>query len=125
MGGPSEVSRRTLLTRAAALGALAVPGVALLDACATGGGGATGSGDKGTVTKDNPLGVKVDAPLDVVIFKGGFGDKYATDSEAAYKVKYPKATVKHTGTQQITQILQPRFVGGTPPDLIDNSGAQQ
>jgi N-acetylglucosamine transport system substrate-binding protein len=60
-----------------------------------------------------------------VIFKGGFGDKYATDAEAAYKVKYPKATVKHTGTQQITQILQPRFVGGTPPDLIDNSGAQQ
>ncbi|GAA1691903.1 N-acetylglucosamine/diacetylchitobiose ABC transporter substrate-binding protein [Fodinicola feengrottensis] len=125
MGGPSEVSRRTLLTRAAALGALAVPGAALLDACATGGGSGNASSDKGTVTKDNPLGVKVDAPLDVVIFKGGFGDKYATDAEAAFKQKYPKATIKHTGTQTITQQLAPRFVGGNPPDLIDNSGAQQ
>jgi N-acetylglucosamine transport system substrate-binding protein len=122
MSGPT---RRTVLTRAAALGALAVPGAVLLDGCATGGGGGNSSGGaKGTVTKANPLGVKEDAPLDVVIFKGGFGDKYATDAEAAYKKQYPKATVKHTGTQQITQVLAPRFVGSNPPDLVDNSGAQ-
>ncbi|WP_187369585.1 N-acetylglucosamine/diacetylchitobiose ABC transporter substrate-binding protein [Fodinicola acaciae] len=124
MAGPSEVSRRTLLGRAAALGALAVPGAALLDACATGGGSGTGGGEKGTVSAANPLGVKEDAPLDVVIFKGGFGDQYAKDAEAAYKKKYPKATVKHTPTQQITQLLAPKFVGGNPPDVIDNSGAQ-
>jgi N-acetylglucosamine transport system substrate-binding protein len=118
------VSRRTLLGRAAALGALAVPGAALLDACAAGGGSDSGGQLKGTVSKENPLGVKEDGPLDVVIFKGGYGDQYAIDAEAAYKKKYPKAAVKHLGTQQIQQQLAPRFVGGTPPDVIDNSGAQ-
>ncbi|MGO4427572.1 extracellular solute-binding protein, partial [Streptomyces sp. MCAF7] len=28
-------------------------------------------------------------------------------------------------TQKIQTVLQPRFNGGTPPDLIDNSGAEQ
>ncbi|WP_279580736.1 N-acetylglucosamine/diacetylchitobiose ABC transporter substrate-binding protein [Fodinicola feengrottensis] len=59
-----------------------------------------------------------------MIFKGGYGDKYALDAEAAFKKKHPKATVKHNSTQQITQQLAPRFVGSNPPDLIDNSGAQ-
>ncbi|WP_279580735.1 twin-arginine translocation signal domain-containing protein [Fodinicola feengrottensis] len=51
MSESKDLSRRTVLGRAAALGALAVPGAALLDACATGGGGGGGS-EKGTVTKD-------------------------------------------------------------------------
>ncbi|WP_163509173.1 N-acetylglucosamine/diacetylchitobiose ABC transporter substrate-binding protein [Fodinicola acaciae] len=125
MAEPTNVSRRTLLGRAAALGALAVPGVAVLDACAAGGGSGSGGGQlKGAVSKENPLGVKEDGPLDVVIFKGGYGDQYAIDAENSYKKKYPKATIKHTGTQQIQQQLAPRFVGGNPPDVIDNSGAQ-
>ena len=32
-------------------------------------------------------------------------------------------TVKVAPSTQIAQELQPRFVGGNPPDLIDNSGA--
>jgi N-acetylglucosamine transport system substrate-binding protein len=37
---------------------------------------------------------------------------------------HPKVTVKVAPSTQIAQELQPRFLGGNPPDLIDNSGAQ-
>ena len=35
-----------------------------------------------------------------------------------------RSTAKVSPSTQIAQELQPRFVGGNPPDLIDNSGAQ-
>ena len=35
----------------------------------------------------------------------------------------PKVTVKGAPTTKIATELQPRFIGGNPPDLIDNSGA--
>jgi N-acetylglucosamine transport system substrate-binding protein len=118
----SDLNRRDVLKRSAAVGLLAGPAAGLLGACASGGGNS--SSGSGTKSKSNPLGVKEDAALDVVIFKGGYGDDWAKNDEALYKKSFPKAKIKHTGTQQITQLLQPRFVGGTPPDLIDNSGAQ-
>jgi N-acetylglucosamine transport system substrate-binding protein len=59
----------------------------------------------------------------VVIFKGGYGDDYAKAHEELYKKKFPKASVKHAGITDITPQLQPRFNGGNPPDVIDNSGA--
>ncbi len=126
MSSESSLSRRDLLGRAAAAGLLAGPASGLLAACATSGGDDDKSSAKqGEKTKDNPLGVPTDAALDVVIFKGGFGDDYAKFDEQLYKKKYPKASIKHSGIQQIQQELQPRFVGGNPPDVIDNSGAQQ
>jgi N-acetylglucosamine transport system substrate-binding protein len=71
----------------------------------------------------NPLNVKPDAPLDVVIFKGGFGDDYAINAEKFYNQAFPQAKVGHQGIQRLQEQLQPRFVGGNPPDVIDNSGA--
>lgn len=71
----------------------------------------------------NPLGVKDNQPLDVVIFKGGYGDEYAINAEKIYQQAHPGAQVKHAGIQRLQEQLQPRFVGGTPPDVIDNSGA--
>ncbi|MBX6341358.1 MAG: carbohydrate ABC transporter, N-acetylglucosamine/diacetylchitobiose-binding protein, partial [Thermomicrobiaceae bacterium] len=71
----------------------------------------------------NPLGVKPDQPLDVVIFKGGYGDEYAIHAEQIYAQAYPKAKVSHAGIQRLQEQLQPRFVAGNPPDVIDNSGA--
>ncbi|MEU7869444.1 N-acetylglucosamine/diacetylchitobiose ABC transporter substrate-binding protein [Dactylosporangium sp. NPDC049140] len=118
----SLVSRRSLLSA----GALAAAS-ASLGACALSGGdddkpNSTPSGAKNAV---NPLGVKEDAPLEIVVFNGGFGEDYAKAHEAMYTEKYPKAQVKHSATQQIGQTLQPRFVDGSPPDVIDNSGAGQ
>ncbi|WP_275462515.1 N-acetylglucosamine/diacetylchitobiose ABC transporter substrate-binding protein [Streptomyces noursei] len=124
MGSTSEVGRRDLVKRAAALGILAVPTMGALSSCATGGGGGTedGTKNKGATSAKNPLGVKNGVSLEAFIFKGGLGDQYAKDAEADYNKTYG-TTVKHTGTQQIGPKLQPRFAGGNPPDLIDNSGA--
>ncbi|TNH21494.1 carbohydrate ABC transporter, N-acetylglucosamine/diacetylchitobiose-binding protein [Micromonospora orduensis] len=120
------MNRRDILRRSAAAGLLATPAAGLLTGCATGGGD---KGDaetyKGTKSAENPLGVKEDAPLEVVIFGGGFGEEYAKAHEAMYTGKYPKAKIKHSATQEISKTLQPRFVDGTPPDVVNNSGAGQ
>ena len=64
------------------------------------------------------------APLDVVIFKGGFGDDYAINvNENLYNKLYPSAQITYAGIQGLGAQLQPRFVDGSPPDVIDNSGA--
>lgn len=107
--------------------------VTALAACASGGGGSdSGSSDAGgdvtnggaEKTKDNPFGVQPDAAVDVVIFNGGYGDQYAKDAGEAYKKLHPDADVQVSSTVNIQPELQPRFIGGTPPDLFDNSGAQ-
>ncbi|MEV5510239.1 N-acetylglucosamine/diacetylchitobiose ABC transporter substrate-binding protein [Streptomyces orinoci] len=127
MGSTPEFGRRELIRRAAALGVAAVPAMGLLSACASGGGDDSDNKQvsKGTKSAKNPLAVNEKAALDVVIFDGGFGQQYAKDAEAEYKRAYPSAEVKHSATQDIAPQLQPRFNGGTPPDLIDNSGAKQ
>lgn len=121
------MNRREILRRSAAAGLLATPAAGLLAGCATSGGDDKGDGGayQGTKSDQNPLGVKEDAPLEVVIFNGGFGEEYAKAHEAMYKERYPKAEIKHSATQEINKTLQPRFVDGTPPDVVNNSGAGQ
>lgn len=119
------LGRRDVIKRSAALGLITVPTMGFLSACATSGGGDNDKKTetpKGETSAENPLGVKNGAALEAFIFKGGLGDQYAKDAEADYKAKY-KADVKHTGTQQVGPKLTPRFAGGNPPDVIDNSGA--
>ncbi len=122
--GLPGTSRRSVLRRAAAAGLLATPAVGLLSACATSGGDEKPKdqavGDK---SDKNPLGVKEDAALEVVIFNGGYGEKYATDvHEPLYKAAFPKAEVKHQASQAISTILTPRFASGEPPEFVNNSG---
>ncbi|GAA0944408.1 N-acetylglucosamine/diacetylchitobiose ABC transporter substrate-binding protein [Pseudonocardia zijingensis] len=118
------LDRRQFLQRLAAAGLLTVPGAGLLSACATGGGGTTTSA-QGEVSAQNPLGVAADAPLDVVIFNGGYGDEYARFHQELYKGRYSNANVKHSATVDIAPEMQPRFVSGNPPDVLDDSGAQK
>jgi N-acetylglucosamine transport system substrate-binding protein len=106
-------TRRVLLAGAAA---------ATLSGCATA-GSSDETTNKGNTTAENPLGVPAESPLEVVIFKGGYGDAYALDAQTRYKQKYPKATVDHKGIQRVGEVLQPRFVADSPPDVVDNSGA--
>ena len=109
-------SRREIMRRGAALG-LSLPAMAVLV------GGAV---PLRALAQDaaNPLGVDPSAPLDVVIFKGGFGDEYAIYvNEEMYSRLYPDAQITYAGIQRLGEQLQPRFVGGNPPDVIDNSGA--
>ncbi|MFE9122033.1 N-acetylglucosamine/diacetylchitobiose ABC transporter substrate-binding protein [Streptomyces sp. NPDC007172] len=120
----SEINRRDALKRAMAIGLLAVPATSLLSACASSDGGDTTKkpSSQGTKSADNPLGVNKGTALEAFVFKGGFGDDYIKSAEADYNAKYG-ITIKHTGTQAIGPKLQPRFAGGTPPDFMDNSGA--
>lgn len=119
----SDVSRRRLL-QGTALGVAAVPAAGFLASCATSGGESetedvTNSGDA-----DNPFGVDPSAPLDVVIFDGGFGDAYATEGhQPMYSEKYPDAEIIHAKETDIAATQQPRFADGDPPDVLDDSGA--
>ncbi|MBU2665256.1 N-acetylglucosamine/diacetylchitobiose ABC transporter substrate-binding protein [Actinoplanes bogorensis] len=113
-------TRRTLL-RTAVTAAVAVPALA---GCVTSSSDSPSAVSEGAEkTADNPLGVKADAPLEVVVFKGGYGDDYAVQAEKAYTGKYPQAKVDHKGLQKVGEAMQPRFVAGTPPDVVDNTGA--
>jgi N-acetylglucosamine transport system substrate-binding protein len=125
--GGEGVGRRDLIKRSAALGLVATPAMGLLSACASGGGDGDNSDEgntKGKASKDNPFGAKSGSKLDVVVFKGGYGDDYAKAWEADFSKKLG-ITSTHTGTQEITGKLQPRFNAGNPPDVVDDSGAQQ
>ncbi|MEU4493615.1 N-acetylglucosamine/diacetylchitobiose ABC transporter substrate-binding protein [Streptomyces sp. NPDC023998] len=118
------LGRRDLIKRSAALGLITVPTMSFLSACASGGGGGDDGAAKGKVSKDNPFGVAKGSKVDVVVFKGGYGDDYAKAWEAAFDKKWGTKS-SHLGTQEITGKLQPRFNGGNPPDVVDDSGAQQ
>ena len=126
MSTPNQHSRRVFLQRAVLATIAASGGGALFAGCASGGGGDGGTtGGGGEKSAENPFGVKADAPLDVVIFKGGYGDDYAKFHEELYSKKFPEAEVKHAGITDIQQQLQPRFNAGNPPDVVDNSGANK
>ena len=110
-------TRRALLAAAA----LTVPALA---GCVTSGDDGDAAPAQGAdKTADNPLGVRADAPLEVVVFKGGYGDEYATRAEAQYRQRYPQAKIDHKGLQKVGEAMQPRFVAGDPPDVVDNTGA--
>ncbi|MEX3106462.1 MULTISPECIES: N-acetylglucosamine/diacetylchitobiose ABC transporter substrate-binding protein [unclassified Streptomyces] len=123
--GPAGVGRRTMIRTTAALGLVSAPALSFLTSCASSGGDSEEKAKTGTKTAKNPLGVDESANLEFVLFDGGFGTQYAKDAVTSYEKAFPKAEVKFSATQKIQSVLQPRFNQGTPPDLIDNSGAEQ
>ncbi len=72
---------------------------------------------------ENPLGVDPEAPLEVVIFDGGYGAEYAQNVVEMYSTLYPDAEVEFATTQRPQEQYQARLVAGDPPDVMDNSGA--
>ena len=61
--------------------------------------------------------------VEAVIFNGGYGFDYVTFAAKLAQTAQAGSTITVKPSTQIAQELQPRFVGGNPPDLIDNSGA--
>ena len=119
-----QPSRRTFL-RGAGLAAVAVAGSNLLAACASGGGGDGDGGGGAEKTDDNPFGVQASDALAVVIFNGGYGDDYAKFHEGLYNDRFADASIDHKAITDIRQQMQPLFNAGTPPDVLDNAGAEQ
>lgn len=120
----TSISRRNLL-RGAAATALLLPFGMSLASCAAPGGGGGGGGAKGEVTADNPFGVAANTEVDAVIFDGGYGVDYVENAAKimAANKGLDGVSAKVSASTKIAQELQPRFVGGNPPDLVDNSGA--
>ena len=63
-----------------------------------------------------------DSTVDAVIFKGGYGIDYVEFAADIFAQVHEGSTANVSPSTQIAPELQPRFVGGNPPDLIDNSG---
>ncbi|AKU15508.1 N-acetylglucosamine/diacetylchitobiose ABC transporter substrate-binding protein [Luteipulveratus mongoliensis] len=118
------IDRRSVVRGALGLAMLA-PLSGVLASCA----GSSSDDDKTTAagtapaSGDNPFGMKAKSSVDAVIFNGGYGVDYVTFAGTVVQKKQAGSTVKVAPSTQIAQQLQPRFVGGNPPDLIDNSGA--
>jgi N-acetylglucosamine transport system substrate-binding protein len=123
---PREITRRQMIRRLGLTALVAGPAAGLLSSCATSGGSTSAPAaapSAAATSATNPFGVKADAALEVVIFKGGYSDEYATQShEPLYTKEFPKAQVKHQGIQTISQTLTPRFASGDVPDVVNNSG---
>ncbi|GAA4655788.1 N-acetylglucosamine/diacetylchitobiose ABC transporter substrate-binding protein [Arthrobacter cryoconiti] len=115
------LQRRGFLRGALATAVLLPLGGALAS-CAGGGGTTSSAAAGGEVTDTNPFGVAKTGNLDAVIFKGGYGIDYVDFAGAILSKNFPDVKVKINPSTDIAQELQPRFVGGNPPDLIDNSG---
>lgn len=120
----SKFTRRNVL-RGALFTAAAVPFGVTLASCATGGSSEdpTTNGQTSAGTADNPFGVEEGSAVDAVIFNGGYGVDYVEFAAEIFNEMWDGNAVVSPSTE-ISSELQPRFVGGNPPDLIDNSGAQ-
>ncbi|MGH3588967.1 MAG: N-acetylglucosamine/diacetylchitobiose ABC transporter substrate-binding protein, partial [Pseudonocardia sp.] len=106
--------------------AAAVPLGLPLAACATGGGQQDDETTAPTGSSDpkNPFGMTENTTVDAVIFDGGYGVDYVEFAGEVLAGLHAGSSVKVSPSTQIATELQPRFVGGNPPDLVDNSGAQ-
>jgi N-acetylglucosamine transport system substrate-binding protein len=115
--------RRDFLRGSLAAAALTATGS--LAACATSGTGPApaASSAAGPVSDTNPFGMAANSTVDAVIFNGGYGIAYAEFAGKVVEKLQAGSTVKVTPATNIAQTLQPRFVSGNPPDVIDNSGA--
>ena len=123
--GPIRTFNRRSIVRGALAAAAVVPLSSALAACAGSSDDSdSDSGTKGgTKSADNPFGMAEDSTTDAVIFDGGYGTDYVTFAATQMEKNHAGSTVKVSPTTKIATELQPRFVGGNPPDLIDNSGA--
>jgi N-acetylglucosamine transport system substrate-binding protein len=115
----SSTTRRKFLQGAAAVGVGASLAPYLGRAGVVGATTVPAGGDAA-----NPFGIAEDSTVDAVIFDGGYGTDYVTFAADIFEQVHEGSSVEVSPSTQIATELQPRFVGGNPPDLVDNSGAQ-
>jgi N-acetylglucosamine transport system substrate-binding protein len=118
----NDLTRRTVLRRAAAAGLLATPAAGLLAACAGSDSKPEENKGGGAKSSDNPFGVADGSTVKVVVFDGGLGTDYAKKDVEIFKAKHANVTVNQSATQKIKTQEQPKMAT-TPSDLVNNSGA--
>ena len=117
-----SLHRRDFL-RGALVTGVALPLTGFLASCAASGAQQTGGAKAGAKSAKNPFGVAAKSTVAASIFNGGYGTDYV--SFAASVMAKQQSGVKATVSPitNVAQSLQPKFVAGNPPDLVDNSGA--
>jgi N-acetylglucosamine transport system substrate-binding protein len=123
----ASTNRRGFLRGAAAVGVgatlapyLGKAGIVGATTVPPGGEGTAAAG----VDATNPFGMAENSTVDAVIFDGGYGVDYVEFAADIFAQTHEGSTAEVSPSTQIATELQPRFVGGNPPDLVDNSGAQ-
>lgn len=71
----------------------------------------------------NPLKMPDNTQAEGIFFSGGFGHAYIQNAADLFAKVHPGSSMSVEGIQGVGEKLRPRFVGGNPPDCIDNSGA--
>ena len=125
--GKTQVARRDVLRGMAALGVAAPLGAALAS-CSSGGSGGTGASATQSADLDsstNPFGLKAGTSIEAYVYQGGYGTQYVNRAVKDVQKHFKGIKAKVVPTTNIAQALQPRFVAGNPPDLVDNAGANQ
>jgi N-acetylglucosamine transport system substrate-binding protein len=70
----------------------------------------------------NPLNMPEPVTAEGVFFSGGFGQAYIGYAANLFARMHPGSSVTIQYVQGVGEALRPRFAGGNPPDIIDNSG---
>jgi N-acetylglucosamine transport system substrate-binding protein len=135
MSQPNNLSRRNFLKASTMMGASA-----LLAACsqpaapgAAPAAGATSAPAEAAAAPElwfevaeeaiNPLGLEPGVPVEGIFFEGGYGRAYIDYAADIFRALHPENEMSVSGIQRVGEQLRPRFIGGNPPDVIDNSGA--
>src|SRR5690606_26611151 len=71
----------------------------------------------------NPLGLEAGSSIEGIFFEGGYGRAYIDHAADILRALHPDVEMSVSGIQRVGEPLRPRFIGGNPPDVIDNSGA--
>jgi N-acetylglucosamine transport system substrate-binding protein len=72
----------------------------------------------------NPLGLEAGKSVEGVLFEGGYGRGYIDNAADIFRAVHPDNEITVEGIQRVGPTLRPRFIQGAPPDVIDNSGAE-
>jgi len=77
-------------------------------------GGAPSTAESGKTAEAG----KLAGALEVQAFQGGYGIDFYQQAAKEFAEKHPELEVKVDGNPRVWEQLRPRFVGGTPPDLL-------
>lgn len=85
---------------------------------------------KGDTSKDKGDKATESQELEVAVFQGGYGEEYWNELAKRFEEENPGTTINVTANPDIGEMIRPKIIAGTPPDLVylnqtDPSGVTQ